>query len=287
MKDRRIQQNQYKEGGADSGKRDGDGATGLSILLVTYNHRDFILPCLQSLRLINESLNPEVIMVDNCSADGTGQLTRQQFPQVRLIENRRNLGFARAINQAFRESRGEFLLLLNPDIQVLPGSVEKMTTHLQMDERTGIVLPKLVNPDGSLQYSCRTFCHPFTLFLRRAPLGWVFSDHPSVRRHLMMDWDHKEQREVDWGLGACMLIRRKALRGDRIMDERFFLYFEDIDLCFSMKKAGWRVVYNPEAVLVHHHLRQSAEGFFNRAKWEHLKSLVKFYRKHRSLRPRP
>lgn len=259
----------------------------LSVLLVIYNHRGFLLDCIHSILQCAGDFRHEIIAVDNRSTDGSGPLIRQHFPQIRLIENRKNLGFARAANQAFRHSRGEFLLLLNPDIQVLPGSIEKMTAHLRENEGIGIVLPKLVNPDSSLQFSCRTFCHPFTLFLRRAPLGWFFSDHPSVRRHLMMDWDHEEAREVDWGLGACMLIRRSALSGDRIMDERFFLYFEDFDLCFSVKKAGWKVFYDPGAVLVHHHLRQSADGPFNRAKWEHLKSMVKFYWKHRSLRPRP
>ncbi len=258
---------------------------GLSVILVTYNHRDFILPCLRSLDVIPKDLHPEIILVDNHSADGTGQLVRQNFPQIRLIENPQNLGFARAVNQAFRESRGELVLLLNPDIQVLPGAIEKMAAHLRDDGKTGILLPKLINPDGSLQFSCRTFCHPVTFFLRRAPLSWLFSNHRAVRDHLMMDWDHQKIRQVDWGLGACMLIRREALGEGQIMDERFFLYFEDIDLCFSLNKNGWKIVYYPEAVLVHHHLRESADGIFNRAKWEHLKSLFKFYRKLGRLTP--
>ncbi len=272
------------EGG---GEGTGSNPPELSVLLVTYNHRDFIQTCLQSILPGTGSPSHEIIAVDNRSSDGTGQLIRHLFPQVRLIENRKNLGFAQAANQAFRESRGKFLLLLNPDIQVLPGAIEKMVAYLRQNEKIGVVLPKLVNPDGSLQYSCRTFCHPLTLFFRRAPLGWFFSDHPSVRRHLMIDWNHENAQEVDWGLGACMLIRRKAVSEDRLMDERFFLYFEDIDLCFSLKRAGLKIVYYPEAVLVHHHLRQSAAGMISRAKWEHLKSLVKFYWKHRSLRPQP
>ncbi|NWF56550.1 MAG: glycosyltransferase family 2 protein [Syntrophaceae bacterium] len=257
------------------------------MLLVTYNHRDFVQTCLRSILPAAADNSREIIVVDNHSSDGTGALIRRLFPRVQLIENRKNLGFARAANQAFRESSGEFLLLLNPDILVLPGTIEEMIAYIRQNEKIGVLLPKLVNPDGSLQFSCRTFCHPFTLFLRRAPLGWFFSDHPSVRRHLMMDWDHRQPREVDWGLGACMLIRRKAVNRDWLLDERYFLYFEDIDLCFSLKRAGMDIVYYPEAVLVHHHLRQSASGLFSRPKWEHLKSMVKFYWKHRCLRPRP
>ena len=266
-------------------KRDKPNGVGLSIILVTYNHRDFILPCLQSLDRISKNLDREIILVDNHSSDGTGQLVRQHFRQARVIENQENLGFARAVNQAFRVSRGEFLLLLNPDVQVLPGAIERMTAYLRDDGKTGILLPKLINPDGSLQYSCRTFCHPLTFFLRRAPLSWAFSDHPAVRHHLMMNWDHQDIRQVDWGLGACMLIRRKALGETQIMDERFFLYFEDIDLCFSLKKRGWKIIYYPKAVMVHHYLRESADGLFNRAKWEHLKSLIKFYSKGGRLKP--
>jgi GT2 family glycosyltransferase len=287
MKDRIQQEKPLAESEERRGGGTGTHPPELSILLVTYNHRDFVPTCLHSVLSGTGSTPFEIIAVDNRSGDGTGSLIRRLFPQVRLIENRKNLGFARAANQAFRESRGDFLLLLNPDIQVLPGAIEKMIAYLRQNETAGVVLPKLVNPDGSLQYSCRTFCHPLTLFFRRAPLGWLFSDHPSVRRHLMMDWDHEDTQEVDWGLGACMLIRRKAVNDDWLMDERYFLYFEDIDLCFSLKRAGLKIVYYPEAVLVHHHLRQSAEGLISRAKWEHLKSLVKFYWKHRSLRPQP
>jgi GT2 family glycosyltransferase len=271
-----------------SGPERGDkpAGAGLSIILVTYNHRDFILPCLRSLSLISGDLDPEIILVDNHSSDGTGQLVRENFRQARLIENPKNLGFARAVNQGFRESRGDVVLLLNPDIQVLPGAIESMTSYLRNDRRTGILLPKLINPDGSLQYSCRTFCHPFIFFLRRAPLSWVFSNHRAVRRHLMMDWDHQDIRQVDWGLGACMMVRREALGETEMLDERFFLYFEDIDLCFSLNKSGWKTVYYPEAVLVHHYLRESAGALFNRAKWEHLKSLIKFYFKLGSLKPK-
>jgi GT2 family glycosyltransferase len=271
---------------ADSDKREHPNGVGISVILVTYNHRDFILPCLRSLGQISKGLEPEIILVDNHSSDGTGPLVRQNFPQIRLIENPQNLGFARAVNQAFRGSRGELILLLNPDIQILPGAIEKMAAYLRDDERTGILLPKLINPDGSLQYSCRTFCHPFIFFLRRAPLSWIFSDHRAVRSHLMMDWDHQDIRQVDWGLGACMMVRREALGQTEMLDERFFLYFEDIDLCFSLNKSGWKTVYYPEAVVVHHYLRESAGGLFNRAKWEHLKSLIKFYFKLGSLKPK-
>ena len=266
---------------------EGPSPVDLSVLMVTYNHRHYILPCLRSVFQNTENLGLEIIVVDNHSRDGSIQLIRQNFPQVQTIENQKNVGFARAVNQAYRRARGEFFLILNPDLETLPGSVGKMLVYLRSHPEVGLVLPKLINPDGSLQYSCRTFSSFGTLLLRRPPLGWIFPQPARVRNHLMMDWSHEDTREVDWGLGACMLVRREAIPGPDLLDERFFLYIEDIDLCFSLKKAGWKVVYYPYAVMVHHHLRQSARGLLNRAKWEHLISQLKFYVKHRSLRPKP
>ena len=188
---------------ADPGKDDTPNGAGLSIIRITYNHRDFILPCLRSLGSISRNLNPEIILVDNHSSDGTGQLVRENLRQARVIENPKNLGFARPVNQAFRESRGDLVLLLNPDIQVLPGAVEKMATFLRDDGKTGILLPKLINPHGSLQYSCRTFCRPLTFFLRRAPLSWIFSGHRLVRHHLWIGTTRIPGKWIgDWG-PAC------------------------------------------------------------------------------------
>jgi hypothetical protein len=157
---------------------------------------------------------------------------------------------------------------------------------LEGHPEAGLLLPQLINPDGSLQFSCRKFYDFFTLLFRRTPLGAFFPNHRVIRNHLMMDWNHGEVREVDWGLGACMSLRREALGSPEIFDERFFLYFEDVDLCFRMKKRGWKVIYYPEAVMVHTHVRSSADGFFNREKWEHFKSMIKFYRKYGGFSPR-
>jgi hypothetical protein len=227
----------------------------------------------------------EIIIIDNHSTDESCQLVREKFPDLYLIENVKNLGFARAVNQGFRKAKGKYLLILNPDVELLPGSADKMIDFLERHPEAGLLLPKLINPDGSLQFSCRKFYDFSTLLFRRTPLGRIFPNHWTIRRHLMMDWNHEEVREVDWGLGACMFLRREALVGQGIFDERFFLYFEDVDLCFRLKKKGWKVIYNPEAVMVHAHLRQSAGGFFNREKWEHFKSLIKFCCKHRGFSP--
>ena len=257
----------------------------LSIIVVNYNSREFISSCLNWIRKYLGGLSYEIIVIDNHSVDGSPQLIRENFPDVSLIENGKNLGFGKAINEGYKKAGGKYLLILNPDVEILPGSIEKMIHFLEDHPEIGLLLPKLVNPDGSLQFSCRTFYDFSTLVFRKTPLGKVFPNHKIIRKHLMLDWDHREPREVDWGLGACMFLRKGALGNREIFDERFFLYFEDVDLCLRLKKEGWKVVYYPEAVMIHSHLRHSAQGGFSRAKWEHLKSLIKFYFKHRRFSP--
>ena len=258
----------------------------ISIIVVNYNSSAFISSCLSPIRKYLHGMTYEIIVVDNHSADDSCQLIREKFPEFCLVENDKNMGFAQAVNQGFRRTKGKYLLILNPDVQLLPGSMNKMINFLEGHPAVGLLLPKLVNPDGSLQFSCRTFYNFSTLLFRRTPLGKIFPNHRIIRRHLMMDWDHADLGEVDWGLGGCMFLRREALRGGKIFDERFFLYMEDVDLCFQMKQNGWKVVYYPEAVMTHAHLRESAQGIFNRARWEHLKSMIKFYRKYRGFNPR-
>jgi GT2 family glycosyltransferase len=253
----------------------------LSIILVNYNSGRYIFSCLESIRSSLLDVKYEVTVVDNGSRDGSREKIREEFPDVRLLENRENVGFGRAVNQALPECGGKVILILNPDVTLLPGSVKNALRFLEENGEVGLLLPKLLNPDRSIQFSCRTFPSLAVFAFRRTPLGRIFPDHKILRRHLMADWNHEGVREVDWGLGACMLIPRAAMNGSALFDERFFLYFEDMDLCFRLKREGRKVVYYPEAVMTHHHVRQSAQGFLRREKWEHLKSLLKFYWKHR------
>jgi N-acetylglucosaminyl-diphospho-decaprenol L-rhamnosyltransferase len=185
------------------------------------------------------------------------------------------------VNIGFRRTSGTYVLVLNPDIEVRPDSIKTLIDYMESAPDVGLCAPKLLNPDGTLQYSCRTYYSLRTVLLRRTVLGRLFPDHPCVRTHLMTDWDHEGRREVDWVLGAAFMLRRSALPVEGVMDERFFLYFEDVDLCLRLHKSGWKVVYNPAAVMVHHHQRASAQGLLSRAKFEHVRSWIKFSLKHR------
>jgi GT2 family glycosyltransferase len=249
---------------------------------------------LRSLRESGTTRSCEVLVVDNASADGTVGMLREEFPEVRVIANAENVGYSRAVNQAIRAASGRLLLILNPDIQVLPGSVDALARYMDEDPQTGIAGGKLLNPDGTLQYSCRTFYTLATLLHRRTPIGKLFPNSRVVREHLMMDWDHDSVREVDWMLGACLMVRREAIRDVGLMDERFFMYFEDVDWCYRMKQHGWKVVYVPDARMMHVHRRESASGgLLNRRLLAHLNSMFRFFdkwntilyrlRKHRDL----
>jgi len=255
------------------------GSTDLTVVVVSHDSAAWLPDCLTSLRDTSLDPRPQVLVVDNASTDGGPDLVRERHPEVKLIANDANLGFARAVNQGWREATGRNLLVLNPDIVVQPGALMVLHDYLTSHPDVGLVAPRLVGTDGTLQYSCRRHYTAGAYLLRRTPLGRLFPGHRALRRHLMADWDHAEVREVDWVQGAAMMIRGEAL-GETALDERFFLYFEDVDLCLRLQRSGWKVVYHPAAEMVHHHQRASARGLWSRHKREHFKSWVRFSLKH-------
>ena len=258
----------------------------LSVVIVNYRSGELLDACLEMLFRHAGEASFEVIVVNNDRAADLSSVRGLDKPGIRVIQNASNLGFGTAANIGFKESKGEFLLLLNPDVVVRPGAVECLLETMQSRPDVGIVLPQLRNPDGTLQYSCRRFYTWKTLWMRRGPWRRHLASHPTIQRHLMQDWDHASVADVDWGLGAAMLVRKRALPGGQLFDERFFLYFEDVDLCVRLHRSGWKVAYNPAAVMTHQHRRDSAEARALLAKLHHLGSLTKFLWKYRfRLRP--
>jgi N-acetylglucosaminyl-diphospho-decaprenol L-rhamnosyltransferase len=260
--------------------------TQLSIIIVNYASGQELASCLEALRQAAISLDYAVTVVNNDEPADLAPLRGMDFPQLQIIQNSRNLGFAAAINQGFRRVPAKSFLLLNPDVLVGPGSLEVLWKTLEAHPQAGIVTPRLTNPDGTLQYSCRRFYSYPVLLLRRFPFNRLFPNHSLIRHHLMLDWEHDTLGPVDWALGAALLIRDKAVTRQNLLDERFFLYFEDVDLCRRMWESGWEVLYQPAATLVHQHRRQSARKLFHPAKRHHFLSLMKFLWKYR-LRPKP
>jgi hypothetical protein len=248
----------------------------VSVVIVNYRSGKLLDGCLESVTQALDGLKFEILIVNNDSVQNLAPVSARAWPNTRIIQNTSNLGFGAAANRGVRQSRGDSLLLLNPDVRVLPGSIEALVKTLRKYPSAALVLPRLQNPDGSLQYSCRRFYDYGTLIARRGPWKRLFSENAKVRWHLMKDWDHRSLSPVDWGLGAAMLVRREAIRESTLFDERFFLYFEDVDLCLRMRRAGWEILYEPASVMVHAHQRDSAGTLSLNAKWHHLLSLMKF-----------
>jgi GT2 family glycosyltransferase len=189
------------------------------------------------------------------------------------------VGFARGYNQAAAQARGRHLLLLNPDTVTRPGALRRLVEFLDAHPKAGAVGPRLLNSDGSLQYSCRRFPHPLAALFRNTPLGKLFPRNRYTRAYLMTDCDHSREAEVDWISGAAMAIRREAWEQVGGFDEGFFMYAEDMDWCRRARTAGWEIWYAPGAEIVHHIGRSSDQVPLKMVIQFH-RSMARFYRKH-------
>ncbi len=257
----------------------------LSILILNYQSKGLLKQCLRGIASAAISLSHEIIVIDNDSHDGSAAMVAQEFPSVQLIASPVNGGYAAGNNLGLLAAQGSSVLLLNPDIAVYPGAIEKMVAFLDSHPDAAVVGPKLVNPDGSVQMSCYRFPDPLIPILRRTPLGRFGFARDRLRRYLMLDWDHRETRLVDWVLGACFLVRLSAIEHIGLLDERFFLYFEDVDWCRRFWEAGYTIYYYPEAQLTHYHQRLSAEnpglkGIFSATTRIHIFSGFQYFRKY-------
>ena len=234
----------------------------LSIILVSWNTRDLLIACLQALgENLPERIRREVIVVDNGSSDGSVPAVRAAFPDVRLIENQTNPGFAAANNQGIRVSGGRAILLLNSDTIVRPGAIETLLETQKRLPDAGIIGPRLLNPDGSLQPSC--FPAP-TLLREIWRLFHLDALHP-VGIYPVERWPVDTSRSVDVIQGACMLIRREVIEHVGLLEESFYMYSEELDFCRRARRRGWAVVWEPRATVVHwggQSTRQLAEAMF-------------------------
>jgi GT2 family glycosyltransferase len=248
-----------------------------SIVIVTYNSREFIPRCLSSLQ--QHSPDSEIVVVDNASRDGTADFVEHDYPAVRLIRRRRNNGLSSAINEGVRASSGEYVLQTNPDTHVTEDVVSPLAEYLAAHPDTGIVAPKLLNEDGSLQLSCRSFPgYSTALFNRYSLLTRLFPGNRYSRDYLLTNFDHASIRDVDWVSGAAMMFCRTVFDELGGWDERFFLFNEDVDFCKRVHDAGYRVTYFPR-VSVYHGIGVS-ESPSATAIIERHKSIWRYYRKH-------
>jgi GT2 family glycosyltransferase len=224
----------------------------IDVIIVNYNSTHQLLRCLESLAGERDEELIRVIVHDNSENGGIGSI-ESRFPKVDIRRNGGNLGFARAVNQALTESNAPYTILLNPDTVVLGGFFEAVLSYMERNPQVGIIGPTILNADGSVQGSARSFPSPLTgLFGRGSILTRLFPNNRISRANILTDKSEgKVSVEVDWVSGACMAIRREAIDQVGPLDERFFLYWEDADWCARMRKKGWKVIYYPAPRVIH------------------------------------
>ena len=254
-------------------------------MILNWNARDYLEKSLRSLECSRHDLKYEVLVVDNKSEDGSRAMVTERFPDVTLIASETNSGFGAGNNRAVPQTSGRYVLFLNPDTVVVPGALAAMVSYADAQPDIGILGPKLLNGDGSLQYSCRRFPNLAHGFFRNTPLGRLLPKNKFASDYLMQDFDHAAPLDVDWVSGAALMIRRTTLEQTGGFDEEFFMYCEDVDLCWRAHKAlrpdgsAWRVTYFPDAVITHY-IGKSSDHVPTRMTYEFHRSQYLFYKKH-------
>ncbi|MFQ6057935.1 MAG: glycosyltransferase family 2 protein [Anaerolineae bacterium] len=275
----------------------------LSVIIVNYNTRDRLRGCLRSVYASQGDFSYEVWVVDNASTDGSAAMVREEFPQVRLIESPINGGYAYANNLGLRAAgfmplgdeaplsathspvphpsspATRYALLLNPDTVLPPQALADMLAFMGTHPEAGAAGPKLVLADGSLDLACRrSFPTPEVSFYRLVGLSRLFPKSRRFARYNLTYLDPDEVAEVDSVVGAFMMVRGQAIQQVGLLDERFFLYGEDLDWALRLKRAGWKVYYNPQVTVLHY--KREASKHSPRARYEFYRAMYLFYRKH-------
>lgn len=251
----------------------------LSITICSWNTIDDLRACLASLREASDEANFEVVVVDNASSDGSADMAENEFPEFRTLRQTTNLGFTGGHNLALAQRKGNHAALLNSDTIVHKGAIAELWKYMSENPEAGIVGPKLLNPDGSLQYSCRRFPNPVAAAFRNTFLGRLFPNNRYSKDYLMQDWDHSSTREVDWVSGAALFIRGDVLDKVGGLDPNFFMYSEDVDLCKRTWLAGYKVVYLPVAVITHA-IGRSSDKVANKMIIRFHRSTFRYFMKH-------
>ncbi len=254
----------------------------VSVVIVNYKLKEKAINCLKSIYEADYgNYQFEVILVDNDSNDGIKKEVKDRFPQVNFIQTGANLGMGKGNNIGLKKASGEYLLILNPDIIVQKDSIKKMCDRFKRDKNVGMLGPKLLYPDGDHQDSCFRFPEILTPVYRRTPLGKFFLNN--IDKFLMREYNMNTEVEADWLMGSCLLTSRSVLDEVGMFDDRFFMYFEDTDLCRRIKEVGLKVLYYPDVSIYHYHGRGSAENswylapFNNKLARIHIESWAKYF----------
>src|SRR3989344_3671346 len=260
----------------------------LSIIIVNYKNLELLKLCLKSIQehLSGENLDYETLVVDSEAQLETEPVLLENFPGIRYFPFQKNIGYAGGVNCGIKNSSGKYLLILNPDIIITAGSIPKMLAHLKQNPEIGMLGPRLLGFNGKIQNSRFSFYRPSTIIYRRTFLGKSFFGRKELSRFNLDNNQPTEPIYPDWIMGSAILTSRQAVEKVGPMDERFFLYFEDVDWAWRFWENGFKVQYFPEATMLHYHQRSSRVGFdffdfFLRreARW-HISSALKYFFKH-------
>jgi len=235
--------------------------------------------CLQSLRRYPLREPMEVWVLDNASCDGSAQMVQQEFPEVRLIVSDCNLGYAAGNNMLIQKAQGEYLLLLNPDTEVTEGALDTALRYMQAHPEVGALGAKLIHPDGRVQRSVRAFPEPQAVLWEYLGLARLFPRSRRFGAYRMTWFTYEQIAEVDQPMGTFLMLSRRAVEDVGLMDEQFPIFFNEVDWCYRAKARGWKIVFHPEVVIVHHG-GASTRQIRPQMIWESHRSLQKFYQKH-------
>lgn len=266
----------------------------LSIIIVSYNTKELLANCLESISAASKSISTETFIVDNSSQDGTASYIPKNFSWVKFIENKKNLGFSKANNIAIKKAKGKYILILNPDTKLLPETLVKMKAFMhQASDDIGVATCKVELLNGKLDRDCRRhFPTPWTAFSHFSGLSKVFPKSKLFNSYYMGYKDENIQHDVDSCEGAFMFIRADVIDKVGLFDEDFFFYGEDLDLCYRVKKAGYKIVYTPITKIVHlkggssgikkhsAHISKATDQSKSRILKESTRAMRLFYKKH-------
>lgn len=250
-----------------------------SIIIVSHQHRQYLSGCLRSLINEKNGLKLEIIVIDNNSSDGTIESLDQKIrSEINIVINSKNLGFAKACNQGIRMAKSNIVMFVNPDVLTVSGSIQKMLRFLKLNPAVACVVPVLKNIDGSIQYSCRKFPGWRETLLKRTPLRW-FADPEEINRYSQRTVDLINKKipfRINWALGGCLMVKKATFEKIGVFDERFFLYCEDIDWFYRLKKANLKAYCLPETAMYHRHLAISDHKLISIESYYHSVGILKF-----------
>ena len=258
----------------------------LSIIILNFYSKNLIEFAIKRLKETILNTSYEIIVVDNGTYDGVDAMLAQLYPEVIFHQTGKNLGYSAGNNAGVALAKGEYIMIMNPDIFVMPGSVDSLVSYLSQHSDIGLLAPQLINGDHSIQFAPRRFQSLATVLYRRTPLGLTKAGKKHLKEFLMEDVDHTQVMDVDWVLGACHVFSKKFFDELGGYDPRYQLYVEDMDICRRVWMAGKRVVYYPQAQMIHLHAQASAttpwaflKVFTNKLTRWHIASYIKYMKK--------